>query len=424
MRRRISWLVVATTSAVILAFVIPLCLLVQSATADRSMAAADQEARAVALLVSGLSDDSRLAELVAAADERDPAETSVLTPRGEVLGSQVERLADDQEVRRALDGSAFTERDDEGGRILIPVFVGNKRYVVRTAVDDSLLTQGVGRAWLTIAGLGAILIMLSAIIADRLGRHVSTPVTELAAVAHRLKDGELDARASREGPPEAVELADALNQLADRINDLLVAERAHVGDLSHRLRTPVTALRLDAEGVADPDVATRLQTHIAQLQRTVDAIVRDARRPLRHTMGSSCDAREITRERMAFWGALAEDQGRSLRVELPADPVAVPVDAADLIDVLDVLVDNVFAHTPETTAFAVRLWTIDSRAVLDVSDDGPGVSQNEPDRVGSTGLGLQIVRRTVAELGGDIAVTTSATGGTTVQVTLPTVHRS
>ena len=421
MRRRISWLVAGTTSAVILAFVVPLCLLVRTAAADRALAQADQEARAVALLVSGLNDDPRLRALVGAADDRTPAVTSVLTPDGEVLGAPAGGMAGDPDVQRALEGEAFTERDSQGARIFVPVVVEQGQYVVRTTVPTSLLRRGVVRAWWIILGLGAALIGLAVFIARRLGRFISTPFTDLAAVAHRLKDGELDARAPRAGPAEAAELADALNQLAERINDLLVAERAHVGDLSHRLRTPLTALRLDAETVSDTDLAARLQSHLAHLQRTVDAIVRDARRPLRRSLRSSCDLRAVAQERMAFWAALAEDQERVLRVDLPDGPVRVPLDAADVVDVIDVLIDNVFAHTADGTSFAVRLWRRNGHAVLDISDDGSGLATDTPAevRVGSTGLGLQIARRTVGAIGGDLAVTTSATGGTTVQVTLP-----
>ena len=79
MRRRISLLVVATTSAVVVSFVIPLCLLVQTLAQDRAMAAADQEARNVAILVAGVRDDDQLAELVEGIDSRGTPTTGVLT---------------------------------------------------------------------------------------------------------------------------------------------------------------------------------------------------------------------------------------------------------------------------------------------------------------------------------------------------------
>ena len=212
--------------------------------------------------------------------------------------------------------------------------------------------------------------------ADRLGRRVSAPVTELAAVAHRLRAGELDARAVPRGPVETVELGAALNRLADRIGELLTAEREAVADLSHRLRTPVTALRLDAGAVTEPELADRLRDHIGHLERTVDAVVKDARRPVRSTLGRSCDAASVVRDRVAFWSALAVDQGRDLTVSIPSIATPAAIDAGDLVDVVDALVDNVFAHTPDGTAFAVSLTR--SRAIrlagLEVADSGPGAA--------------------------------------------------
>ena len=133
-------------------------------------------------------------------------------------------------------------------------------------------------------------------------------MTRPAEVAHRIREGELGTRAVPEGPPETVELAVALNQLADRIDVLVAAEREAVADLGHRLRTPVTALRLDTDLVVDEDVSSRLRQHVDELQRSVDAIVHDARRPLRSTMPSGCDLAEVVRRRAAFWEPLAPDR--------------------------------------------------------------------------------------------------------------------
>ncbi|KAA1426078.1 sensor histidine kinase [Nocardioides antri] len=421
MRRRIGWLVAGTTSAVILGFVIPLCLLVQTLAHERAVSSAQDDADDVALVVSGLHGDPGLADVVRTATASTDVETSVVTPRRRVLGAQVEGLAADPDVARARAGEAFTVADDSGVTILTPVVTADGTYVVRARVDEDQLSAGVTRAWLAIGLLGLLLTVLAIVIADRLARRIATPVTELAEVALRLRDGELDARAVPTGPPETVELAEAFNQLADRISELLVAERAAVGDLSHRLRTPVTALRLDADAVADPEVADRLQSHVAQLQRTVDAIVRDARRPVRHAMRPGCDARAVVAERMAFWSALAEDQERPVEVTLPDGPAPVPVDAADLTDVLDVLVDNVFAHTPDDTALAVRLAVPDDHVVIEVADNGPGIDARPPgERPGSTGLGLQIARRTVASIGGTIDIRSGE--GTTVLLSLPSTQ--
>ena len=426
MRRQIGWLTAATTSAVVLAFVIPLCLLVRTLAEDRALANADQEARNVAILVSGLHSDPRLARLVRRVDERSPeASTSLLMSDGRVLGTADPQMAADPAVVRAEQGEAFTTADTTGARILIPVLTEAGTQVIRTTVEASELHRGVARAWAGIISLGAALLVAALLVAVRLAGRISTPVTDLATVAHRLREGDLDARAVPAGPTETVELGVALNRLAERVVELLAAERAAVGDLAHRLRTPVTALRLDVEAVRDPALTARLQEHIAHLQRTVDAIVKDARRPVRTAMASSCDAARVVRERATFWSALAEDQDRALDLDVPAGSVAVAVDETDLRDVLDIVVDNVFAHTPEGVPLAIRLTADDATATLTVRDEGPGFDEHHGaadhagERVGSTGLGLQIVRRAVAGFGGDVDVRSAPGQGTQVRVHLP-----
>jgi signal transduction histidine kinase len=426
MRRQIGWLTAATTSAVVLAFVIPLCLLVRTLAEDRALANADQEARNVAILVSGLHADPRLARLVRRVDERSPeASTSLLMSDGRVLGTTDPQMAADPDVVRAGEGEAFTTVDDTGARILIPVLTESGTLVIRTTVEADELHRGVARAWAGIISLGAALLVAALLVAVRLAGRISTPVTDLATVAHRLREGDLDARATPAGPPETVELGVALNRLAERVVELLAAERAAVGDLAHRLRTPVTALRLDVESVRDPAVTARLQEHIAHLQRTVDAIVKDARRPVRTAMTATCDAARVVQERVTFWSALAEDQDRALDLDIPASSLPVAVGETDLRDVLDIVVDNVFAHTPEGVPLAIRLEADGPTAILTVRDEGPGFDErgggsvHHADRIGSTGLGLQIMRRAVAGFGGDVEVRSAPGQGTEVRLRLP-----
>ena len=426
MRRRISLLVAATTSAVILAFLIPLGLLVRTLAEDRAIAGASQEAQAVATLVAGVNDEGQLTDLVGLVDQRSPRATSVVLPDGTLIGTAPPGSAasNTAAISRARAGEAFTLRGDDGAQVVVPVVTDRGTIVVRTAVAGGDLRQGVATAWLTFAGLGAVLMILAVLGADRLGRRVSAPVSELAAVAHRLRAGELDARAVPRGPVETVELGAALNRLADRIGELLTAEREVVADLSHQLRTPITALRLDSEAVTDPELADRLRDHIGHLARTVDAIVKDARRPVRSTLGRSCDAASVVRDRVAFWSALAVDQDRDLTISIPSAATPAAIDASDLVDVVDVLVDNVFAHTPDGTAFAVSLTRSDPRLVrLEVADAGPGVPSSDVTTRGhstgdSTGLGLDIVRRAAVAAGGGLVVARSPSGGMLAVVTL------
>ena len=418
MRRRIFWLVIATTSVVVVSFVVPLCLLVRTIAQDRAMAAADQEARSVAILVTRLRDQDQLREVVDGLDPRGVAHTAVLTGGGTVLGPG-DLDAADPEVRRARRGQAFTVVDDAGGRVLLPVVTREGTAVVRTSVDTADLRRGVSAAWLGLVVLGAVLLGLAATVASRLGRRISEPLLDVAGVAHRLREGDLAARADVRGTEETEELARALNGLAERTTELLTEERLAVADLSHRLRTPVTALRLDAEAVSDPSLGGRLQEHIGVLQRTIDAIVHEARRPVRTDLPGRTDAVATVRERTDHWRALAEDQGRPTRVRLADGPLPVALAPEDLVDLVDVLLDNVFAHTDEPAGFSVTLDRHDSDVRLVVEDEGGGPGTRGGDRPGSTGLGLDIAQRTAAVCGGRLAFGPGAAGGTRVEVTLP-----
>lgn len=418
MRRRISWLVLATTSAVVVSFVVPLCLLVQTLARDRAMSAADQDAGNVAVLVAGGVAERDVADVVESLNSGGGARVGVLTAAGRTIGDGLVRR--DPEVRRARAGEGLTVVDDEGGRVLLPVVTGDGTAVVRARVAVEDLRAGVRPAWAGIIGLGVALLAVAAVIASRLGRRISEPLLGVADVAHRLREGDLSARAVVTGTEETAELARALNGLAERTSELLVAERAAVADLSHRLRTPVTALRLDADAVPDPELGRRLGEHIGVLQRSIDAIVREARRPVRTDLAGRCDATAVVRERVAFWRVLAEDQGRPVELSVPSATLPVPVAADDLADLVDVLIDNVFAHTSEPAGFAVRLAE-DARVVrLEVADRGPGPADLRPGRrQGSTGLGLDIARRTAEAAGGTLRLRPGAAGGTTVEVTLP-----
>jgi hypothetical protein len=135
MRRRISWLVLATTSAVVVAFVIPLCLLVRTLAADRAMSAADQAARNVALVVSGTERSAQLVAYLSDLNRSIVPQVAVLTPRGRSLGT-TDDLRRDPQVRRALGGEGLRVTSEDGGAVLIPVAGPRCRAVVRARVTE------------------------------------------------------------------------------------------------------------------------------------------------------------------------------------------------------------------------------------------------------------------------------------------------
>ncbi len=342
MARRIAWLVAATTSAVVVAFIVPLCFLVANLAEDRGTTRAREQAQSVATLVATVDDAATLSRTVADLSARGP-EVVVVEPEGQLLGSQDALEADTAAAveRARTEQAAFTVDQDHGLDAVVPVVTARGLEVVVASVPTSELRAGVWGAWVTIGALGLGLVALSVLVAFRLGRRTSVPVTDVALVAHRLREGDSTARAVPGGPPETAELGRALNALADRIHELVDAEREHVADLGHRLRTPVTALRLDTDLVEDDDVARRLRGHVADLQRSIDDVVHEARRSVRDELPGSTQVAPVVADRVAFWLPLAEDQGRRLDlvVELrtpggPAEVGLAPDDLAELVDTL------------------------------------------------------------------------------------------
>jgi signal transduction histidine kinase len=293
--------------------------------------------------------------------------------------------------------------------------------VIRTYVSDAELHRGVGRAWLILGMLGLALLLVGLLVADRLASALVRPISALAAVSHRLARGELAARTRPAGPPEIRAVAVALNHLAGRIRELLDQERERVADLSHRLRTPLTALRLESESLRDPDEAVRVNAKVDVVERAVTQAIRDARLPAR---GGGCDAAAVVREQVGFWSVLAEDQDRRVDVDVPAEPLPVRPSREELASCVDALLGNVFAHTPDGTAFAVRVAARPGGgARLVVADEGPGFGDLDPlprgvSGAGSTGLGLDIARRVAETSGGTLTLGVSPSGGAQVEVGL------
>lgn len=100
----------------------------------------------------------------------------------------------------------------------------------------------------------------------------------------------------------------------------------------------------------DPADRSRITAGVDSLERTVDDVIRTARREVREDVAPQCDAAAVVADRVAFWSALAEEERRVVRLALAAGPLPVRVTADDLCACVDALLGNVFAHTPEDEA--------------------------------------------------------------------------
>jgi signal transduction histidine kinase len=404
-RRQITLLVAATTSVVLLAFLLPAASLVSRVAEARALDAARAQLQ---FLIPSVGLDDR-AQVTANLVGTSPDLTVAVRWTDDTWLAATGALADGEVPA----SPSVTERAD-GTRLLQPVRRTDGTAVIEVFVPADQLRAGVTRTWLVLGGLGVVLLLLALVVADLLARSLTRPVTDLAATAHRLGSGDLTARATPAGPNEVREVATAVNRLAGRIDELLAAERESAADLAHRLRTPLTALRLDAEGLGPGD-RDRLLADVDAVSQGIDEVIAEARRPVREGLGAGCDATAVVGDRVHFWSVLAEEERRAVTVELPDGPLPVRVAAADLGAAVDALLGNVFSHTPDGTPFAVAVRPgADGGAVVTVADAGPGTDPVAIERGisggGSTGLGLDIARRTASASGGGLRIEASPAG--------------
>lgn len=392
----------AMASVVLVAFLVPLGLLARSLAQERALAEARQDAQSVAVFVASADDAARLDASLLAVNAGARAST-VFLPDGTTLGADAAR---DDAVALAALGRALTARSPGGAEVLLPVSGPDGVAVVRTFVPRSELQEGVVRAWGVLGLVGVVLLAATAVAGDRIAARLSRSVRDLAAVAQRLGHGDLAARVDPSGPAEVASVGTVLNGLGERVAGLLADERELVADLSHRLRTPIAALRLDVDLLADPQERDRLGAHVDDLVTAVDQVIRTARthdRPRQAT----CDATAVVTARAAFWAVLAADQHRQLRVDAGTD-ARVGVGAAELGAALDVLLDNVFRHTPPGSPLAIEVAVDGQVVVVAVLDAGPGIGDGAAARgvsgSGSTGLGMDVARRTAERAGGSLEV--------------------
>ncbi len=425
MRRRLILLTVAVTGIVVLAFLVPLFILVGGLAHDSAVSSAEREAeslaRVLSVLMVNVSADAAAGFI--GVDRIVAVNGSVILPDGEVVGLPV---PDDEDLSLAEAGSSFIAPVTGGIAVFIPVLAGeHSTVVVRVFSPSDELNAGVQQSRAILIALGIVLIGISAWISDRLGRSMVEPVKELSETANKLGHGDLTVRVVPSGPPEIEEVGIEFNRLAARIGRLLQDERETAADLAHRLRTPLTAARLNLDGLEECAQKEKLVADLDELQRTTDFIIREARRPVRREEEEWCDLASITAQRAAFWHPLAVDQGRQVHVKITSNAVPIPLPAGDVEAAVDALIENALSHSSDGAGLAITVEVANAKAVLTVEDGGEGfVDQTVLERgvsTGpSTGLGLDIVRRTVEDAGGTVSIGESVSlGGAGIVVTLP-----
>ena len=421
MRLRLIAVALAVASVTVIAFVVPLGWLVHELANDRALTRAARDAQLVGVQIAAAGGQPATLASIGEAGNIGGNDLTLVLGNGRAIGAE---LRPGEEVDPAVQTSAGT-MEVEGGTAVYSPAVGaeGEPLVVRVFVAESELDRGVRPAWLVLGLLGLGLIVISVAFADRLGRSFVRPIEDLSDAASSLGAGELATRVEPAGPPEIREVGTQFNNLAERVARLLESERETAADLSHRLRTPMAALRLDAERLESGADRERVLDDLSEMERVVDYVIREVRRPGRADAGVVTDMSEVVGRRVAFWGALADEQGRRAVHLLDDGPLLVEAPPEDLEAAVDALVGNVFAHTPEGVAYSVTCTNGPDVARLIVDDAGSGFGEEAMKRGhsggGSTGLGLDIARRTAETGGGSLTVGASPLGGARVVLEMP-----
>jgi signal transduction histidine kinase len=295
------------------------------------------------------------------------------------------------------------------------------------------LNARIAALWGVIAVIASAGLVAAALVAIGLARWVSRPLSELERAAQALGDGELSTRSPEgAGPSEVRRLAANFNLMAARLEALVRGHQATMADVSHQLRTPLAALRLRLDLLAqdsDAEAAAELagaQDEIARLSRLVNGLLAVARAENAGTQHVAVPVAALITTRVAAWRPAAEERGVTLHADL--DPVTTRMGEGQLEQILDNLIANALDALPPGGSIRITATAAGDRARIAVADNGPGMSHQQQQVAfrrfatsngGGTGLGLAIVDRLTVASGGKASLSDTPGGGLTVTIELP-----
>ncbi|MFE6178790.1 sensor histidine kinase [Streptomyces sp. NPDC056464] len=329
---------------------------------------------------------------------------------------------------------------DLDGRNRGPV-VGAARIVYST--ED--MTGRLWQIWGFRAGLAVVVLAVAAVIGAAAARRITRPLRQLNDMASRFSDGDLTARSPVTGPPETQTLARTLNQGAERLDTLVASQRIFVADASHQLRTPLTALRLSLDNIADgvdddfvKEDVEQATAEVVRISRLVNGLLVLARAEAKVTAAEPLPLWDIVRERLDVWRPAADERGVSITLGGSADGRPLVLTSPGHMDqVLDNVLSNALEVSPDGGTITVEMEPKGDEVVLSVLDEGPGMSDTDKSRAfdrfwrgrgltGKTGsgLGLAVVKQLVTDDGGTVTLGDGPEGGLKVTISLRASSRS
>jgi signal transduction histidine kinase len=290
-------------------------------------------------------------------------------------------------------------------------------FTVTVVADDSLIASQVTNGLVVIGSLVLLALAVEVGLAILQARRLARPLQELASAADRLGSGDARPLGRRYGVPELDRVAERLDGSAERINDLLTAEREFAVDASHQLRTPLTALSMRLEEMIAaanyPDVVREegaaALTQTERLTEVVGELLNRARRSVSGapTLASVDD---IVAQQVVEWEPAFRRMGRKLELtgEKGLHAYVTPGNAAQAIATL---LDNALVHGDGSVT--IRTSETPRSVVIEVRDQGKGVPPDLVPRIfersvsgtpGGTGLGLSLARTAAAADGGQVVL--------------------
>ncbi|HTD03880.1 sensor histidine kinase [Undibacterium sp.] len=338
-----------------------------------------------------------------------------------------------------VDGMQTVRAGNEDYRVLVRTLNTGQRLAVAqgTSVRDEIARDSALRTLMPFLILVPILLL---VVAD-LVRKIFKPVADLSIEIDQRGEQELHPIASKPLPAEIRPFVGAINRLLERVEQSVDAQRRFIVDAAHELRSPLTALSLQAERLADTEMSVdaheRLNTLRQGIERgrtLLDQLLALARAQASASMPSTTvSAQQVFRRVLEDLMPLAEVKGIDIGVVSGAD-AQVLADEVDLIILVKNLVDNAIRYTPAGGRVDLSVLAADEVTTLVVEDNGPGIPEAERARVfdpfyrvlGSgeigSGLGLSIVETISARVGAKVSLgfaSDHSRSGLRVMVTFP-----
>ncbi len=287
-----------------------------------------------------------------------------------------------------------------------------------------------------LAGPLLVIVLVGGYLAWRVLRRTAAPVADVMDAADRVAAGDYATRVEPSGSDEARRLADSFNEMTRRLQLNEEQRRALLADVAHELRTPLSVVRGNVEGMLDgviPRDDERLASLLAATQRMTRLLedlrtLSTARAGVLHLHREPTDPRRLVDDVVRAFASLADERGVSLSAQVDGAP-ELDADPMRLRQVLDNLVANAVRYTPQGGSVVVRSWRAGNDVLFAVADTGRGIASDElahlferfsksADSKGS-GLGLAIARSLVESHGGAIAAQSEPGRGTVITFRIP-----